>query len=371
MAVFLWRSAGTGGQRPALSGREWHRVRLRRMSETTRNIVVIGASAGGVQALQALVEKLPPDFPATICVVLHIWPGGESYLAPILSRAGPLPASQPSDGDPVRTGQIYVAPRDCHLLLEEGKIAVVRGPRENRFRPAINPLFRSAAAAYRSRVIGVILTGMLDDGAAGLWAIKRCGGVAVVQSDADFDQMPNAALQNVEVDHLVPLAEIPGLLDRLVRERIVADQKREVPELIRTNLEGSRVHALKSSPAESGQLSGLSCPECSGALWEVEEGQTQYRCHVGHAYSPNGLREAQGANVEESLWSALRALKESAALDSRLAERSQAHNLASAAALYSKSAHQKQSQAKQVQEFLRQLRVDPDANGKKRTVDGP
>lgn len=231
----------------------------------------------------------------------------------------------------------YVAPRDYHLLLEEGRIAVVRGPRENRFRPAINPLFRSAAAVYRSRVIGVILTGMLDDGAAGLWAIKRCGGVAIVQSDADFDQMPNAALHNVEVDHVVPLAEIPALLDRLVREPIFSNNNGEVPELIRTNLEESKMQSLHSSPEDNGQLSGFSCPECGGALWEGNEGQMQYRCHVDHAYSPNVLREAQSVNVEESLWSALRALKESAALDHRLAERSKAHGLASAAALYSES----------------------------------
>lgn len=144
------------------------------MAQFTRDIVVVGTSAGGVQALQTLMAGLPANFPAAVCIVLHTWPGSESYLAPILSRAGRLPAVQPNDGDRILPGKIYVAPSDYHLLLEEDRITVVRGPRENRFRPAINPLFRSAAATYRSRVIGVILTGMLDDGAAG-----SLGGQAV------------------------------------------------------------------------------------------------------------------------------------------------------------------------------------------------
>jgi two-component system chemotaxis response regulator CheB len=327
------------------------------MAHLTRDIVVVGTSAGGVQALQTLVAGLPANFPAAVCVVLHTWPGAESYLAPILMRAGQLPAVQPKDGDRIIPGKIYVAPSDHHLLLEEGRITVVRGPRENRFRPAINPLFRSAAAAYRNRVIGVVLTGMLDDGAAGLWAIKRCGGLAVVQSDAEFEQMPNAALNNVEVDYNVPLSEIPPLLDRLVREPVKLDVASDIPDIIRVNDEGAKMKPNEFAIDGVGRRSVFSCPECNGALWELEEGrQLEYRCHVGHAYSAEALREAQSSALERSLWSALRALKESAELDDRLARRSEAHGLTSAAAVYAESAKQKQSHADQMQEFMGRMR---------------
>ena len=333
------------------------------MTHVTRNIVVVGSSAGGVQALQTLVAGLPADFPAAVCVVLHTWPWSDGYLAPILTRAGQLPAVQPKDGDRIIPGKIYVAPSDHHMLLEGGRITVVRGPRENRFRPAINPLFRSAAAAYRNRVIGIILTGMLDDGAAGLWAVKRGGGLAVVQSDAEFEQMPNAALNNVEVDYHVPLSEIPPLLDRLVREPVQLQAAPPVPPLIQINDEGAKMKPNELAIDEVGRRSVFSCPECNGALRELEEGrQLEYRCHVGHAFSADALRETQSSALERSLWSALRALKESAELDDRLARRSEAHGLTSAAADYAKSTRQKQSHADQMQEFMGRMRFRGSTN---------
>jgi two-component system chemotaxis response regulator CheB len=329
------------------------------MAEITRDIVVVGASAGGVQALQRLVADLPMDFPAAIFVVLHTWPESESYLASILSRAGPMPVQEAKDGEPIKSGKIHVARSDHHLLIEPDKMLVVRGPRENRFRPSINPLFRSAAASYRNRVIGVILTGMLDDGAAGLWAVKRCGGVAVVQSDAAFDQMPRAALDNVEVDHHVPLGEIPELLDRLTRERIPADGAPPVPDVVRVNDEGAKMQAIDFQIDGIGRRSLFSCPECNGALWEVLEGkQLQYRCHVGHAYTGAVLSLAQSSVLERSLWSALRSLKESAALDARLAERSQEHGLPAAATAHQANANQKLRHAEAIEEFLRHMRTE-------------
>src|SRR4051812_40690922 len=187
-----------------------------------RDIIVIGASAGGVAALQKLVEGLPGNFPAAVFVVMHVWSGGETSMPAILSRAGTLPAVEARDGAPIEHGRVYVAPSDCHLFLERDRVAVLRGPRENRFRPAINPLFRSAATAFGSRVIGVILTGVLDDGVAGLWAVKQAGGIAIVQSDAQFPEMPRNAMADVAVDHCVPVAEIPALLVRLVREPLAS-----------------------------------------------------------------------------------------------------------------------------------------------------
>lgn len=327
------------------------------MPEFTRDIVVIGASAGGVPALQQLVSGLPADLPASVFVVLHIWPGSESHLASILSRAGPLPAAHATNGEPIRRGKIYVAPSDLHLFVEQDRVLVLRGPKENRFRPAINPLFRSAAAAYRSRVIGVVLTGVLDDGAAGLWAIKQCGGITMVQSDPQFDQMPRAALDNVKVDHHVPLAEMPRLLNERTREKVSLNGERAIPEIIKVNNESAKMKTDGFFLDDVGRRTLFTCPECNGALWEVDEGQhLHFRCHVGHAYSEDVLGAAQNSTIESSLWSALRALKESAALDERLAERSRQHGLGAAAEAHKGNADQKFAQADQLQSFLMRLR---------------
>ena len=185
-----------------------------------RDIVVIGASAGGMEALQKLVSRLPAGLPASLFVVWHLSPGVKSILPSILTKAGALPAVHPQDGDRIEPGRIYVAPNDHHMLLENGYIRVARGPKENRFRPAVDPLFRSAAYVYGPRVIGVVLTGALDDGTAGLWTIKLRGGTAVVQEPAEalIRGMPLSALDNMAVDYRLPVAEIGELLPSLVRE---------------------------------------------------------------------------------------------------------------------------------------------------------
>jgi two-component system, chemotaxis family, protein-glutamate methylesterase/glutaminase len=328
------------------------------MAQHNRDIIVIGASAGGVQALQRIVVGLPADLPAAIFIVLHVWPGTKSYLPAILERAGRLPVAEAQDGDPIKPGTITVAPSDLHLMLEKDRVVVVRGPRENRTRPAINPLFRSAAAAFRHRVIGVILTGTLDDGAAGLWAITQCGGVAVVQSDAMFDQMPRSAIESVNVDHVVPLDDIAALLNRLSRETVEPSTPPAVPEVVNLNDQGSKMKPAGFDVDRVGKRSVFSCPECNGALWEMEEGVLQYRCHVGHAYSAKSLHEAQSTTIEQSLWSALRALKESAALDSRLAERSAEHKLDRAADQYRRSAEEKMEQVTNLQRFLASFQTE-------------
>jgi two-component system chemotaxis response regulator CheB len=331
------------------------------MAQHTRDIVVIGASAGGVQALQRLVSALPVNFPAAIFVVVHTWPEPRSFLSAILGRAGPLPVEEARNGAPIRRATITVAPPDLHLLLESDHLSVVRGPRENRTRPAINPLFRSAAYAFRNRVIGVILTGTLDDGAAGLWAIKQCGGLAIAQSDAAFDEMPRTAVENVAVDYHVPLAEIAPLLDRLVRERLPAPVVEQVPAVIRINDEAAKMKPTEFELDEVARRTVFSCPECNGALWELEEGVLQYRCHVGHMFSSESLKHAQGASIEQSLWSALRALKESAALDQRLAARALEHQLDQAAERYRESASMKMEQVAHLQQFLATLQIEKSA----------
>jgi two-component system chemotaxis response regulator CheB len=335
---------------------------------TGRDIIVIGASAGAVPALQRLAATLPPDLPAAIFIAVHLWPHAESFLPEILNRAGPLPAKHGAHGANIEPGKIYIAPVDRHLLLEDGKVFVTHGPRENRFRPAINPLFRSAAVAHRHRVIGVILTGMLDDGAAGLWAVKQCGGIAVVQSDAQFDEMPRYALQNVEVDHHVPLAEIGPLLVRLCHEPVEESDPDSVPEIIRLNDEKTKMKTNEIDLDRVGRRSIFSCPECNGALWEVKEGsQVMFSCHVGHSYTARGLDEAQSISIEQSLWSAVRALKENAEMHERLAVRAREQGLTDAARLYQRTASQRTAEAVQVQALLNTTRAVPtasDGNGK-------
>jgi two-component system, chemotaxis family, protein-glutamate methylesterase/glutaminase len=328
------------------------------MSQHHRDIVVIGASAGGVQALQRLVSALPKDFPAAIFVVLHTWPGSESFLHSILGRAGQLPAYEAVHGAHITSGTIVVAQADMHLMLEKDRVEVVRGPRENRTRPSVNPLFRSAAMAFRNRVIGVILTGTLDDGSAGLWAIKQCGGVAIVQSDADFDQMPRSAMESVEVDYNVPLDEIPALLVRLTREKVEVSDPGPVLEVIRVNDEGTKMQMPGFDIDNLGRRSVFSCPECNGALWELDTGGLQFRCHVGHGYSAGSLKQEQYQTIDQSLWSAVRALKESAALDERLAERAKQHNLDKAEVQHRQNVSLKMGHVKRLQEFMAQLRLE-------------
>lgn len=289
---------------------------------TGPRIVVVGASAGGVQALQALVGGLPADFPAAVLVVLHVAPHSPSALPSILSRAGALPARHPRDGESLEAGQIYVAPPDCHLLLDGERLAVKKGPKENRARPAVDALFRSAAYTHGERVIGVILSGLLDDGTSGLWTIKRLGGTAVVQKpeDAQYDSMPRSALQHVDVDHVVPAHELGDLLARLVQAPVPRPSATDLDGRQRDRL-GAEVQVAAQDSAYQlgivglGDLSPLTCPECHGVLVRVEEGTlTRYRCHTGHAYTADALLAELSESVEAKSYQVLRALEENAML---------------------------------------------------------
>jgi two-component system, chemotaxis family, protein-glutamate methylesterase/glutaminase len=238
-------------------------------------------------------------------------------------------------------------------MVEGDRLFVAQGPRENRFRPAINPLFRSAALSFRHRVIGVVLTGMLDDGAAGMWAIDRCGGVCIVQSDAQFDEMPRRAAESVKIDHAVPLNEIAPLLVRLTQTPVEPPKDGEVPELLQLNDDKSKMKTVEIDLDRVGRRSIFSCPECNGALWEVTTGGAlQFTCHVGHWYTPQGLDGAQNISIEQSLWSAIRALKENAAMHERLAQRAASHGLEEAATLYRRTAAERTAEAASVQAML-------------------
>jgi two-component system, chemotaxis family, protein-glutamate methylesterase/glutaminase len=290
------------------------------VSDDVRNIVVIGASAGGVSALQQLAADLPPQFPAVVLIVLHIG-ANRSQLPALLEAAGPNSAAHASDGETIRTGHLAVAPPDCHLLLEKGVLRLTRGPKENFARPAIDPLFRSAALTYGPRVIGVILTGGLDDGTAGLQAIKASGGLAVVQDpDTAFARdMPDSALKYVEVDHCVPLNSLANTLLELIKEPSATAG--ETNPMLRHEQapQNGVVNAIEDLKA-IGTPSALACPECGGGLWEINDANPpRYRCHTGHAYSLRSLEYAMNETTEAALWSAVRALQERAVVTRRIA----------------------------------------------------
>jgi len=288
-----------------------------------KDIIVVGASAGGIEALRTLVAGLPGDLAASLFVVLHTSPQSPGVLDEILKRAGPLPALMGRDGERIRPSRIYVAPPDHHLLIEPGIVRVTRGPKENRFRPAVDPLFRSAAQVYGPRVIGVILTGGLDDGTAGLWTVKRLGGTAIVQDpeEAIVDSMPRSALKHVKVDYCLPVAEIAPRLVRLVSEP-AEEGAYKVPEEIEIEVKIAKEDtALEAGVLKLGEPSNYTCPECHGVLLQIkEEKRVRFRCHTGHAFSVDSLMAAVKDGIEEALWSAIRSIEESILLMRHLGE---------------------------------------------------
>lgn len=282
-----------------------------------RDLIVVGTSAGGVEALQTIVSGLPVDLPAAVLIVMHTSPQGPYLLPEILERSGPLEVASTVDGAVIERSKIYVAPPDHHLLVTGDRIRLVRGPKENRSRPAVDPLFRTAAAAYGSRLVGVILTGMLDDGTAGLSAVRQRGGIAVVQEPADalYSSMPESALRYVGSDFTVPLRGIAPLLVRLVNERV---EIKELPVSPLIEIESSfdRMEAMNMRDMDAiGKHAGVSCPECHGPIWKIKDGALhRYRCHVGHAYSAQTMAAGQIEAEETHLWQALRLMKERASL---------------------------------------------------------
>jgi two-component system, chemotaxis family, protein-glutamate methylesterase/glutaminase len=280
-----------------------------------RDLVVIGGSAGAIEPLHRIVERVPADFPGTLLITLHVSPQSPGHLAEILTTTTGIPVSYAADGQRIQRGRALVAPPDRHLLIEDGILHLSHGPRENRARPAIDPMFRTAAVAYRERVTAVVLSGLLDDGADGLIAVKRAGGRAIVQDPAEaaFPDMPQAALRFAEVDEVLPAASIGHRLVELVREEVEPssmDPSEVIPD---------RDDFGRSGPGMEGTPSGFACPDCHGALWELREGRlVRFRCRTGHAYSADSAAAALDADVERALWAALRSLEEKAALARKL-----------------------------------------------------
>ena len=293
-------------------------------ARTAARAVFIGASSGGVYAMLELAAALPANFPVPVFLVQHIG-AHRSQLAQLLNARGPNLAVEATDGDAPAAGTIHVAPPDHHMLLEGGVIRVTRGPKEHHARPAIDPLFRSAALEMGAGAVGVVLTGMLDDGSAGLRAIKDCGGTAVVQDPADAFEpgMPRAALSVVRADHVVPLSQMADLLFALASEESIAPADRNLapsPALRREHAVGEGGHTMENLK-EIATPSTFSCPDCGGVLFELDDKRpVRYRCHTGHAFSLRSLAATQEQVTDAALWTGLRVLQEKEAILRRLAE---------------------------------------------------
>ncbi len=288
------------------------------MSARYRDLVVAGASAGGVEALAALAAGLPADLPAAVVVVLHLPAGGTSALARILDRVCPLPVRNAADGVPLTEGIVYVAPPNHHLLVVDGRLALSHGPTENGHRPAINALFRSAAIAAGPRVIGVMLSGVLDDGVAGLVSIVARGGLAVVQdpADAQYSGMPERVLEQLTTEYVMPAAKIGSVLGELTRQPVVTE-----PAPAASQVRQDRAGDEQPDDADGPTANAFSCPDCQGVLLEVAEAGGEYRCRVGHSWSADALLAAQGESLERALWTALRTLEEKRSLAERMRDK--------------------------------------------------
>lgn len=307
------------------------RIEKSSVAMAARDIIVIGASAGGISALKILLATLPKDLRAAIFITIHVPPYSTSLLPEILERAGELPASNAKDWEPIHHGHIYVAPPDYHLVFEkDGFVRTTRGPRENRFRPAVDPMFRAAAYCFGPRVIGVILTGWLDDGTAGLRAIRERGGTTIVQhpDDAFAPSMPLNAIKHVEIDQILAVKDIGPMLAHLAETPAVKEVMHPVSDELELEVKIAKEgKALESGILKWGKPSIYACPEYHGVLLQRDEGNNiRFRCHTGHAYSTDSLLAEFSIKTEETLWSAVRALEEVALFMRGLAEHSAAHH---------------------------------------------
>lgn len=324
-------------------------------------VIAIGASAGGVETLTDLVKYLPANLPCPLFIVVHFPAWGRSTLPLILSRAGQLPAKHATDGESIQPGQIYIAPPDHHLIIHQGYLELYRDARENGHRPAIDVTLRTAAQAYGERTIGVILSGMLDDGTAGLAAIKAQGGIAIVQDpeEAIFNGMPRSAISNVAVDHTLKVQQIAFYLTGLLTHEIADLEVDEVKLMPDESEKEAKIVADDKAALEqegrSGHSSTLTCPDCGGVLWEFQEDRLlRFRCHTGHSYSIDSFIGEQANSLEKALWTAVRALEEKAILARRMATRAKQGDRHLSEAQFSRQAEESEQQAEIIRQVIRQ-----------------
>ena len=282
--------------------------------DNNSRVVVIGTSAGGLRALKKLVSQLPKDFPLPILTVRHVSPDATgNVVLDELNKLNTVTCRHAKNGITLKPGFLYLAPSDHHLLIGRNlKMLVTKGAHENRSRPAVDPLFRSAAVAFGTGVIGILLTGYLDDGTSGMKAIKECGGICIVQDpdDAEYPDMPRNALNNVKVDYCLPISEMGALLNKIIHWKI--QKPKPVPEDILIEAEiAERVLSDLPSVNQLGDQVPFNCPGCGGVLWKVgKDNNLRFRCHTGHAYTAAFLLAEQSSKIEETMWTALRMFEE-------------------------------------------------------------
>jgi two-component system chemotaxis response regulator CheB len=329
------------------------------MSDDDGFAVFIGGSAGAIEALAELLAKLPGELAAPLLVVLHVGRSGASVLPSILDRVGALHAVTPVDGEALADGIVYVAPRGEHMVVEDHRVRLNEGPAEHGLRPAVDPLFRSAARAFGPRAIGVILSGMLDDGTAGLREIRARGGWTLVQmpGEAAFPSMPESAIANVAVDYVLPIADLAGKVAALVTdgsERSGAAVPAQPPPM------EEPLADVLGGPDPPGMRTDITCPQCGGVLWEeVEERITIYRCRAGHVYSPDSLLAVQGEGLDSAIWRPIRMLQERGALLRRLAARASSQGRERSARFF----HDEAEDALRRADEMRRALTDPERRG--------
>lgn len=323
------------------------------------DIVVIGTSAGGLKALSAVLSELPSDLAAAIFVVQHLAADKKSYLPKLLGDITDLPVSSPDDGETFLRGHVYVAAPDYHLLLKGDQVRVMRGPQENRFRPSIDALFRSAARSFGSRVIGMVLTGYLDDGTVGLQTIKKRGGITVVQDpgEAEYPSMPRVALRYVKVDHTVPIAGAGALLIRLVAEPPAAQE--DFPTTPAIEIESNIAEQVMNTKEflenveQIGERTTYTCPDCNGAIWQIGDDEPlKLRCHVGHSFTGEVFSADQTRNIESALWIAIRVMEEKVTFSRQLADRKRKQNLVDEAEAFEKGADALDQEVTKVRDLI-------------------
>lgn len=317
------------------------------------DLFVVGGSAGGLAALLELVRGLPATLDAALCVAIHSSPSSPGLLPRIVQRSSLLPCAFARDGDAVEAGRVYCAPIDRHLLVDGDRLRLSRGPTENGFRPAIDPLFRTAAHSYGVRAAGIILSGSLGDGSHGLMLIKQAGGKAIVQdpAEAPAPSMPLTALRSVEIDHVAAAAQLAPLVVQMAGETM-----KEFPSAAKQPPPGddpANQFVDLTTDLPPGALTALTCPACGGTLWENDEhGQLRFRCHVGHAYSAESLVQNHSQVVESAMWTALRVLNEHAELQERMKLRAEAQGLGAMADHFRSRAEESKQQVELLRKAL-------------------
>jgi two-component system chemotaxis response regulator CheB len=325
------------------------------MADKPTFIIVIGASAGGLNALTELVAQLDTEIDAAIFIVLHLSRKGISdFLVHQLQKNTSLRCEIAIDQKPIEKGCIYVALPNQHLLVKEYKVIIGHGPEENRWRPSIDVLFRSAAVAFDGKVIGIILTGLLDDGTAGMWAIKRSGGICIVQdpNEAEYPEMPLSVLNKMEVDYCISLAEMAKIITEVIKNK--RSVSTEIPaELIAESEISEKVATGTEEVSQLGDKSIFACPDCGGGLWKITNGNiTRYRCHIGHSYSERDLLIKQAETLETTLWVSLRMMEERKNMLIKLENDHKKKGMHSAAEIHKQKAEEIEVHIQRLKEIL-------------------